>query len=64
MPSIDIHAHLVPQCLWKAIENGGEWYGMRYASSDKESLFVKKGKIGRIAPKVRFTPEERIQDMD
>lgn len=64
MRSIDIHAHLVPQCLWQAIEDGGEWYGMRYETAEKTSLYVSRGKIGRIAPKVKFTPEERIQDMD
>lgn len=64
MRSIDIHAHLVPQCLWKAIEDGGEWYGMRYETAERNSLYVSEGKIGRIAPKVKFTPEERIQDMD
>lgn len=64
MRSIDIHAHLVPQCLWQAIEDGGEWYGMRYETADRSSLYVSKGKVGRIAPKVKFTPEERIQDMD
>jgi aminocarboxymuconate-semialdehyde decarboxylase len=64
MRSIDIHAHLVPQCLWKAIDAGGQWYGMRYHTPDRTSLFVKEGKVGRIAPKVRFTPQERLQDMD
>jgi len=64
MRSIDIHAHLVPQCLWKAIEDGGEWYGMRYETAEKNALYVHEGKVGRIAPKVKFTPEERIQDMD
>ena len=64
MRSIDIHAHLVPQCLWKALDAGGQWYGMRYHTPDRTSLFVKKGKVGRIAPKVRFTPQERLRDMD
>jgi aminocarboxymuconate-semialdehyde decarboxylase len=64
MRSIDIHAHLVPQCLWQAIEDGGEWYGMRYETAEKNSLYISKGRTGRIAPRVKFTPEERIQDMD
>ncbi|MCH7622366.1 MAG: hypothetical protein IH870_10770 [Chloroflexi bacterium] len=25
MRSIDIHAHLVPQCFWKAPVGGGDW---------------------------------------
>ena len=29
MRSIDIHAHLIPQCFWKATEGGGDWHGIR-----------------------------------
>ena len=64
MRAIDIHAHLAPQCLWKALEDGGEWYGMRYGSADKDTLVPRPGREGRIAPKSRFTPEERLEDMD
>ena len=50
MRSIDIHAHLMPQCLWRTVDSGGDWYGMR---------------VDRVpTPKVRFTPEERLRDMD
>src|SRR5918994_1215001 len=34
MRSIDIHAHLVPQSLWRAIEAGREWYGYRHQPGD------------------------------
>src|SRR6266403_1355404 len=50
MRSIDIHAHLMPQCLWRTVDAGGDWYGMRF---DRVPT-----------PKVRFTPEERLRDMD
>lgn len=30
MRSIDIHAHLIPQCFWKATEGGGDWHGMDF----------------------------------
>jgi len=50
MRSIDIHAHLMPQCLWRTVDSGGDWYGMRF---DRVPT-----------PKVRFTPEERLRDMD
>ena len=30
MRTIDIHAHLVPQSLWRAIEAGREWFGYRH----------------------------------
>ena len=64
MKSIDIHAHLVPQALWKTLDSGNEWYGMRYNTNDKTELFIKEGKIGVINPKVKLTPENRIKDMD
>ena len=28
MRSIDVHAHLTPQCFWRAAENGGNWHTM------------------------------------
>ena len=64
MRSIDIHAHLAPQCLWKTLDAGGEWYGMKYDTPDRSSLMVRDGRSGRIHPKIRFTPEQRIKDMD
>ena len=65
MRSIDIHAHLVPQCLWRTVDAGGDWYGIHYHTAEKNSLFILEGKIGGIqTPKVRFTPEERLKDMD
>ena len=65
MRSIDIHAHLVPQCLWRTVDAGGNWYGIRYHTAEKNSLFIREGKVGGIqTPKVRFTPEERLEDMD
>ncbi len=65
MRSIDIHTHLVPQCLWRTVDAGGDWYGIRYHTAEKNSLFIREGKVGGIqTPKVRFTPEERLKDMD
>lgn len=64
MRSIDIHAHLLPQCLLNALDRGEEWHGIKYESPDKAALLVKEGRTGRIVPKLRFTPEERIKDMD
>ena len=29
MRSIDVHAHLTPQCFWQATENGGDWHTLR-----------------------------------
>ena len=49
--SIDIHAHLTPQCFIKAAQSGKEWHG------------VKQGEQ-RIGPRNSWTPEERIADMN
>jgi nicotinamidase-related amidase len=65
MRSIDIHAPLVPQCLWKTVDAGQDWYGMRYEPGDGLGTLVQQGKRTTLAsPKLRFTPEERLQDMD
>ena len=29
MRSIDVHAHLTPQCFWRATENGGDWHTLK-----------------------------------
>ena len=28
MRSIDIHAHITPQCFWKATEGGRDWHSL------------------------------------
>ena len=65
MRSIDIHAHLMPQCLWQTVATGRDWYGTRYEPGDGLGFTVTQGKRSRVpTPKVRFTPEERLSDMD
>jgi aminocarboxymuconate-semialdehyde decarboxylase len=65
MKTIDIHAHLVPHGAWQAAEAGREWHGFRHEPGDGPGAFVGGGRrIGFTSPKVRFTPEERLQDMD
>jgi len=65
MRSIDIHAHLVPASAWRAAAAGKEWYGYRYESGEGVGAFVGGGRrIGFTSPKVRFTVEERLEDMD
>jgi aminocarboxymuconate-semialdehyde decarboxylase len=65
MRSIDIHAHLMPQCLWQTVSAGKEWYGMRYEPGEGAGVLVRQGKRSVVpSPKLRFTPEERIKDMD
>ena len=65
MRSIDIHAHLMPQCLWHTVTAGNAWYGMRYESGEGAGVLVSQGRRSAVpSPKLRFTPEERIKDMD
>ncbi len=64
--AIDLHAHLFPQCLWRAIEAGGDWHGIRCErdSDGREHLNVRGRHQGEIGPKMRFTPQERLAHMD
>lgn len=65
MRTIDIHAHLMPQCLWKTVEAGQEWFGIRYEPGNPVGATVRRGKRSPLPnPKIHFTPEERLQDMD
>src|SRR5262245_2370682 len=65
MRSIDIHAHVVPQSLWRAADEGRPWHGYRHEPGEGVGVVVGGGKRhGFVSPKVRFTPEQRIQDMD
>jgi len=66
MKTIDIHAHLVPSAVWQAAQTGREWYGFRHEAGEGLGTFLgTNGKrTGFTSPKVRFTPEERLADMD
>ncbi|HEY7539314.1 MAG TPA: amidohydrolase family protein [Methylomirabilota bacterium] len=65
MKTIDIHAHLVPRSLWQAADAGREWHGFRHESAEGLGAMVGGGRrITFASPKVRFTPQERLKDMD
>jgi aminocarboxymuconate-semialdehyde decarboxylase len=65
MKNIDIHAHLVPNALWKAVDAGVEWYGFRQESGGRLADVVGDGKRTNLtSDKLRYTPEERLKDMD
>src|SRR5438105_625173 len=65
MKTIDIHAHLVPKSLWAAVDAGREWHGFRHEVGDGIGAMLGGGKRTSFSsPKVRFTPEERLKDMD
>jgi aminocarboxymuconate-semialdehyde decarboxylase len=63
--AIDIHAHLVPTSVWRAADAGREWYGYRHEPGEGIGAMVGNGKRTLFSsPKVRFTVEERLADMD
>ena len=65
MRTIDVHAHLLPQCAWRAFDAGQEWYGFRYEAGQGLGTTVSPVRRDAIpTPKLRFSPEERIKDMD
>jgi aminocarboxymuconate-semialdehyde decarboxylase len=65
MRSIDIHAHLMPQCFWKTVDAGQAWYGIRHEPGAGLGATVSQGRRSPVpTPKLRFTPEERLKDMD
>jgi aminocarboxymuconate-semialdehyde decarboxylase len=65
MRTIDIHAHLVPRSLWNAVAVKSEWYGFRHEPGEGLGTVVGNGKrTGFTSPKVAYTTEERLKDMD
>src|SRR5438874_9088930 len=65
MRTIDVHAHLVPRSLWRAADAGKDWFGFRHEPGEGVGTMVGDGKRTHFAsPKVRFTPDERLRDMD
>jgi aminocarboxymuconate-semialdehyde decarboxylase len=65
MRSIDIHAHLMPAAAWRAAAAGKDWHGYRHEPGEGPGVFVGGGRrIGFTSPKVRFTIDERLKDMD
>ena len=65
MRSIDVHAHLTPQCFWKATENGGNWHGITREKGAQGHEVAVVGKSRQpLPPRAKWTPEERLADMD
>ena len=64
MRSIDIHAHLTPQCFWRATEDGGAWHTI---TREKDARGAETAVVGGhrqlLPPRARWTPEERLADM-
>jgi aminocarboxymuconate-semialdehyde decarboxylase len=65
MRSIDIHAHITPQCFWRATEGTGDWHTLRRDQDARGRQYaLVGGKRQQLPPKARWTPEERLADMD
>jgi aminocarboxymuconate-semialdehyde decarboxylase len=65
MRSIDIHAHVTPQCFWRATENDGDWHTIRREKDGQGAeVALVGGQRQPLPPRARWTPEERLADMD
>jgi len=66
MRTIDVHAHLSPQAMWQVVDSGRDWYGVRFETdAEGQDWMLTTGRCTAPGtPKSRFTPEERIKDMD
>ena len=65
MRSIDIHAHLTPQCYWRATRGGGDWHGLKREQDARgREVLISGGRKGGLPPKSSWTPEQRLADMD
>ena len=65
MRSIDVHAHLTPQCFWRATESGGDWHTIRREKDARgQECAIVGSRRQVLPPRARWTPEERLADMD
>ena len=65
MRSVDIHAHTTPQALFAAVDSGSDWHTINLERNAKgQEMLVIGPQRAAIAPKMRFSPEMRIADMD
>ena len=65
MKTIDIHAHIIPDSMWRAIETKQEWHGFKHEPGENFGTMVACGQRTEFSsPKLRYTVAERLQDMD
>ena len=65
MRSIDVHAHLTPQCFWQATEKGGDWHSLKREKDERGQECAIVGERRQVLPpRAKWTPEERLADMD
>ena len=56
MRSIDIHAHITPQCFWKATEGGRDWHTLRREQDARGREFAVAEADGNNCPLRRVGP--------
>ena len=65
MRTIDFHAHLTPQCFWRATEGSGDWHSLKRENDARgREILVVGDRRGQLPPKSSWTPEQRLSDMD
>ena len=65
MRKIDVHAHYIPASVVGAETRGEDWYGLVYSERPSPGFDDPNGRRVVInSPKLRFTPAERLTDMD
>jgi aminocarboxymuconate-semialdehyde decarboxylase len=65
MRSIDVHAHLTPQCFWRATENGGDWHTVKREKDARGTeVAIVGGQRHPLPPRAKWNPDERLADMD
>jgi hypothetical protein len=65
MRSMGLHAHLAPQCFWRATANGCDWHTRRQEQDTRGREYAVVGSARQaLPPRARWTPEERLADMD
>jgi predicted TIM-barrel fold metal-dependent hydrolase len=66
MRSIDVHAHLTPQCFWHATtEKSGDWHTLKREKDERgQENAIVGGRRQVLPPRARWTSEERLADTD
>jgi len=65
LKTIDIHAHIVPDSMWRAIEAKQDWHGFHHEPGEGSGTMVANGQRTEFSSaKLRYTVEQRIKDMD
>jgi aminocarboxymuconate-semialdehyde decarboxylase len=65
LKTIDIHAHIVPDSMWRAIEVKQDWHGFHHEPGEGSGTMVANGQRTEFSSaKLRYTVEQRIKDMD